>query len=84
MNFAARRSALEALRHTLAGHLVGPGCGLAGVSPPAGDDALRQVDVALARLVEGSYGICLLCGDAISEVHLDQQPAAPFCPCCTA
>jgi len=45
-------------------------------------DELRQIDVALARLREGSYGFCQICGDDIEETRLDQLPATPFCQRC--
>ncbi len=45
-------------------------------------DELRQIDAALARLEEGSYGYCQICGDAISEERLDLIPATPFCKKC--
>ncbi|MEL0436156.1 TraR/DksA family transcriptional regulator [Phycobacter sp. K97] len=45
-------------------------------------DEVRQIDAALARLEEGSYGFCQICGDAISEERLDLLPATPFCKKC--
>lgn len=88
MNFAARRTTLEMKRKKLAG-------GLSGIKKPwippqrCGErlqhfevDELRQIDVALARLHEGSYGFCQICGDDISDDRLDKLPATPFCQCC--
>ncbi|MVO16092.1 TraR/DksA family transcriptional regulator [Parasedimentitalea huanghaiensis] len=45
-------------------------------------DELRRIDVALARLREGSYGFCQICGDDIEEERLDKCPATPFCSSC--
>lgn len=45
-------------------------------------EELRQIDAALARLVEGSYGYCQICGDAIAAKRLDLLPATPFCSGC--
>jgi len=45
-------------------------------------DELHQIDVALARLREGSYGFCQVCGDDIDDARLDQNPATPFCGKC--
>ena len=45
-------------------------------------DELRQIDVALARLREGSYGFCQICGEDIDDARLDENPAAPFCGKC--
>jgi len=43
---------------------------------------LLQIDAALARLAEGSYGFCQICGDSIAEERLDLLPATPFCESC--
>ncbi|AHD00231.1 dimethylmenaquinone methyltransferase [Leisingera methylohalidivorans DSM 14336] len=45
-------------------------------------DELRRIDAALARLREGSYGYCRICGDNIADDWLDQRPASPFCKSC--
>lgn len=45
---------------------------------------LRRVEAALARMREGSYGFCQICGDEISEEWLDQSPASPFCESCAS
>lgn len=45
-------------------------------------DALRRIDVALARLREGSYGFCQICGEDIEDARLDHCPATPFCCSC--
>ncbi|MDE4131807.1 TraR/DksA family transcriptional regulator [Phaeobacter sp. QD34_3] len=45
-------------------------------------DELRQIDAALARLQEGTYGFCQICGDEISSERLDLLPATPFCKAC--
>jgi DnaK suppressor protein len=43
---------------------------------------LAQVDAALARIKEGSYGICLECGAAIPLARLDAYPMAARCIAC--
>lgn len=45
-------------------------------------EELRRIDAALARLRDGTYGLCQKCGDPISEARLDLLPAAPFCKVC--
>ncbi|WIY23529.1 TraR/DksA family transcriptional regulator [Parasedimentitalea psychrophila] len=88
VNFAARRNTLESKRKRLVGVapsrpgplLSGWRCG--GRLPYFEVDELRQVEVALARLHEGSYGFCQICGDDIPDARLDQLPATPFCQCC--
>lgn len=37
---------------------------------------------ALKRIADGSYGICLKCGDPISEERLNAVPYAPLCKRC--
>lgn len=40
---------------------------------------LGDVDVALRRLDDGSYGTCEVCGEAISEARLEAAPATRLC-----
>ena len=42
--------------------------------------ALRaEVERALAKLDDGSYGKCETCGEPITEARLEAMPAARFC-----
>jgi RNA polymerase-binding transcription factor DksA len=43
---------------------------------------LRQIDAALARIADGSYGACARCGAEISAERLDVLPHTPFCRTC--
>lgn len=43
---------------------------------------LRQVDAALVRLDDGTYGLCSDCGDAIGFGRLMAAPAAGRCMAC--
>lgn len=45
---------------------------------------LQQVTAALKRLDDGSYGVCLDCGEAIAEQRLLALPATPLCAACQA
>lgn len=45
-------------------------------------DELRRIDAALARVEDGSYGICAKCGDAISDARLQAVPTAALCRNC--
>jgi DnaK suppressor protein len=45
-------------------------------------DLLAQVDAALQRLDEGSYGICARCGQAIAPDRLEALPYAIYCITC--
>jgi len=40
---------------------------------------LGDVDHALRRLDDGSYGTCEVCGEAISEARLAAAPATRVC-----
>lgn len=40
---------------------------------------LEQIDEALARIADGSYGRCAICGVTIPEGRLEARPWTPFC-----
>jgi DnaK suppressor protein len=42
-------------------------------------DQLREVERALAKLDDGSYGRCEVCNEPISEARLEAMPAANTC-----
>lgn len=43
---------------------------------------LKAIDAALRRLDDGTYGMCVNCGDAISEERLRAVPTAALCRGC--
>ena len=43
---------------------------------------LRQIDQALTRVDEGSYGICEECGEKIDKKRLDILPFTLYCTRC--
>jgi DnaK suppressor protein len=43
---------------------------------------MDDVESALARLEDGSYGHCEACGAAFSAEQLEAQPAVRRCPAC--
>jgi DnaK suppressor protein len=43
---------------------------------------LRNVRLALQRIEEGNYGVCLHCEEDISPKRLNAVPWAPFCIAC--
>jgi len=43
---------------------------------------LQQIDQALSRIVDGSYGLCLNCGSAMSEKRLTAIPWSRHCVEC--
>lgn len=45
---------------------------------------LELVDAALARLEDGTFGICLRCGKPIAPARLDALPWAAHCIDCQA
>ena len=46
--------------------------------------ALAEVDRALAKVDEGSYGLCDECGRPIGSERLEAIPAATLCVTCSA
>ena len=50
----------------------------------AGQQEIRAIDAALGRIADGSYGICVNCGDPIGAERLDAVPQAPRCRDCAA
>lgn len=40
---------------------------------------LRDIERALARLDDGTYGTCEVCGDRLPDAVLVDTPAARFC-----
>jgi RNA polymerase-binding protein DksA len=45
-------------------------------------DLLAQIDAALDRLDEGTYGKCRRCGEDIEAARLEAIPYTPFCANC--
>jgi DnaK suppressor protein len=45
-------------------------------------DELRRIDTALARLSDGSYGLCEDCGQRIPQARLEAEPTALRCITC--
>lgn len=44
--------------------------------------ALAEIDAALARMVEGCYGLCVRCGGHIASERLAVLPMTPLCTNC--
>jgi DnaK suppressor protein len=44
--------------------------------------ALAEIEAALARLTDGSFGRCERCGGAVSTARLTRTPQARYCPAC--
>ena len=43
---------------------------------------LQEIDAALARIADGSYGVCEECGGNIGAPRLEAQPTARLCIAC--
>ncbi|MFN2426162.1 MAG: TraR/DksA family transcriptional regulator [Candidatus Binatia bacterium] len=46
------------------------------------EQELSRIRVALARLDDGTYGLCAACGEPIAPGRLDYDPAAAVCVGC--
>lgn len=45
-------------------------------------DELRLIETALTRIAKGEYGVCIDCGEPISERRLETFPYAARCIIC--
>ncbi|MDZ4096638.1 MAG: TraR/DksA C4-type zinc finger protein [Paracoccaceae bacterium] len=50
----------------------------------SGQQEIRMIEAALARVEAGEYGTCTKCGVEISQERLDVLPNTPFCKDCAA
>lgn len=48
----------------------------------SGQQEIRMIEAALARIESGDYGFCAKCGGEIGEERLDVVPFTPFCRTC--
>src|SRR5436190_10497935 len=47
-------------------------------------DTLQDIDAALGKIDEGTYGLCESCGAPIAEARLEAMPAARLCIACAS
>lgn len=52
-----------------------------GVAETEGKN-LKEVEAALARIEEGTFGVCVRCGKAVERARLEAIPWAPTCIAC--
>ena len=50
----------------------------------SGQQEIRMIKAALARIDCGDFGICTKCGNDISAERLNAVPFTPFCRSCAA
>ena len=43
---------------------------------------VAEIEEALRRIVDGTYGVCAMCGESISAARLRAAPAATLCVAC--
>ena len=48
----------------------------------SGQQEIRRIAAALARIEAGGYGTCAHCGTDIAEARLDVMPEAALCQAC--
>jgi RNA polymerase-binding transcription factor DksA len=48
----------------------------------AAEAALADVDAALRRIEQGTYGRCASCAGMVSRARLEAVPSAPLCGTC--
>ena len=48
------------------------------------EDLLAQIDAALERIEQGTYGVCARCGQPIDPERLEARPYAAYCITCQA
>jgi|SRR3990172_8820544 RNA polymerase-binding protein DksA len=46
--------------------------------------SLEEIDLALSRIDDGTYGTCVNCGKKIGEARLEYRPASTHCVDCKA
>jgi DnaK suppressor protein len=46
------------------------------------EELVHEIDIALSRIADGTYGICARCGQEIPEERLDAVPYATLCVAC--
>lgn len=45
---------------------------------------MQRFDAALARMDEGEFGYCVVCGEDIEKARLEVDPAVPSCIVCAS
>ena len=48
----------------------------------SGEAEIARLRAALQRMRDGSYGVCVRCGEEISQARLEALPDTPLCRSC--
>ena len=54
------------------------------MSRPTRYETLEEVEHALAKFADGSFGRCESCGNMIAEARLEAMPSARYCMNCAS
>ena len=87
-NFSAPARTVDELREGLSGGSFGKGStaerGEADALVGKLADTLAEIDEALTKLADGTYGTCESCGERIGEARMEAMPAARLCISCAS
>lgn len=50
----------------------------------SGEAEIARIRAALQRMRDGTYGVCVRCGEEISQARLETLPDTPLCRNCAA
>lgn len=75
----ARRDSNVDDEHDPEGSTIAYELSQAGALVAQGSQRLEQIEAAMARIDDGSYGSCVVCGRPIAEGRLEARPWTPFC-----
>lgn len=70
--------------HDPEGHTIGFERSMVSALAGGSRARLAEIDAALARLDDGSYGVCTSCGRSIPDARLEVRPYAATCVGCAA
>jgi RNA polymerase-binding transcription factor DksA len=83
-NLAQHAATLEALSGGLFDEMADRDRAMAALSMYVAYEAMQEIADAVARIDDGSYGLCQLCERPIPLELLETSPAAPLCGDCPA
>jgi RNA polymerase-binding transcription factor DksA len=81
---AQHEATLAALSGSAHGDMADRDRALAALHMYVARAAMDEIDDALSRIDDGSYGVCQSCERPIPPERLETMPSARFCPACPA